>query len=287
MPFERSSRASVDFIVGRSPRIAASCSREFLEVEPPEFDPLDAFESLQLRQQRHERVATVQVVAAVGGDDHEALGPKVPDEEPEEVAGRAIGPVDIFEDERDRTDLRGSPERADDRIEEAGQSAGGIDGLARVADLDPTALSAQVRHEPRQAVGGWPEDGASVRRVEASEDRPERLDEWRVRKAAFSKVEAAAADGRSAGRLDARRDLGDEPALADAGLSGDQGERRSTGRRPVVRGQELLELGLSPDEDGAAATAGHAADHAISRAAGQDRSSRFRPDGGSATRGPR
>ena len=82
---------------------------ELRAAEPADLDADDPRQALHLRQPRPERVTPVQLVGAVGTDDGQALGPRVPGEERQHVTGGTVGPVQVLDDEEDRDAL---PERS-------------------------------------------------------------------------------------------------------------------------------------------------------------------------------
>ena len=63
--------------------------------------PLDARGALQLGEDGTQRMAAVELVGAVGGEQEERLGPRVADEEDEEVARGGVGPVEVLDHQRD------------------------------------------------------------------------------------------------------------------------------------------------------------------------------------------
>src|SRR5581483_5032106 len=64
--------------------------------EPFQMQPVDGGEAGPLRQGGAQRVAAVQVVAAEADDDGDLLGVQASEQEPEQVAGGPVGPVDVF-----------------------------------------------------------------------------------------------------------------------------------------------------------------------------------------------
>ena len=70
--------------------------------ERGELDDLDALEALELGEQRSERMTAVELVGPIGRDDEDRLGPRVPDQEAEQVTRGGIGPVEILQDEHQR-----------------------------------------------------------------------------------------------------------------------------------------------------------------------------------------
>ncbi len=87
--------------------------------EALEADAARARIALELGEQRAQRVAAVQLVGAVGGDDEHPLCPEAAAEEDEERAGRAIRPVDVLQHERERGIAPEAVEQGQQRLEEA------------------------------------------------------------------------------------------------------------------------------------------------------------------------
>ena len=73
--------------------------------EALERHALDDRGALGLGHQRAQRMAAVQLVGAVGGEEQHALLARVAHEEGQEVARGAVGPVDVLEDEHERLRL--------------------------------------------------------------------------------------------------------------------------------------------------------------------------------------
>ena len=133
--------------------------------EGRELDPLDGSRSIQLGQERSQRVSPVQVVAAVGRDDDQPLRPHVADDEPQEIAGGSVGPVQVLDDQHERAVPGRPPERPEDSLEEPGQAAGRIHGFVAVD-------AARPRGDQPEDIRGRAEDRHHVRRRRAaSRDR--------------------------------------------------------------------------------------------------------------------
>ena len=62
-------------------------------------------------------MTAVELVRAEGRDDEKSLVTQVPDEERQQIAGRAIGPVDVFDDEDDGLPLAETRQEDEDRLE--------------------------------------------------------------------------------------------------------------------------------------------------------------------------
>ena len=69
--------------------------------EPLERHPLDAGRALELGEDGAQRVAAVELVRPVRGEQEERLGPRVADEEDEEVARGGVGPMEVLDHQRD------------------------------------------------------------------------------------------------------------------------------------------------------------------------------------------
>ena len=67
-----------------------------------ELDGGHGRQALQLRQDRAEGMAPVQVIGAVGADDRHPLGAQDPAEEREQVTGGRVRPVQVLEHQQDR-----------------------------------------------------------------------------------------------------------------------------------------------------------------------------------------
>ena len=94
-----------------------------IELRPPEprqLEPLDARQPLHLGQPRPEGMTPVQLVGPVRADDDKALGPCVPGQERGDVTGRAVGPVEVLEDQDDRSALTDGPQQRQQPLEDAG-----------------------------------------------------------------------------------------------------------------------------------------------------------------------
>jgi hypothetical protein len=205
-------------------------------------------------------VAAVQLVGAVGDDEAQRLGVGAADQEGEEVARRGVGPVGVLEHERDGGALPQAVDERQQRLEQARLVA----ALA-LAD-DRGRAVAQLRQQLGQC-------GARLRAQavgevdpalgEVARDRAQRVDERRVRELGAAQLEAMADEHVGLGPVlvracaRARLELGDQAALADAGLAGDEHERRSAARGALERRLERGELIGAADEDGAGDAAWH------------------------------
>ncbi len=111
-------QALEQLVVGRAAEDVGQQVGELVAREPHQLDPARARVALELGEQRAQRVAAVQLVGAVGGDHQHALGPQAAGEEDEEGAGRAVGPVDVLEHERERLLAPEQIEQREQRLEQ-------------------------------------------------------------------------------------------------------------------------------------------------------------------------
>ena len=84
-------------------QVAHLVTREWLQI-----DTLDAAGRVKLREERTQRVAPVEFVAAVGHDEQEVLVAHAASQEEQQVARGAIGPMQVLDDDRERL-LHGEP----------------------------------------------------------------------------------------------------------------------------------------------------------------------------------
>ncbi len=202
--------------------------RELPAVERGQLDPASTLEPLELGQQRPQRVAAVELVAAVREQQHHPLVAQAAGEEPHERARRAVGPVDVLEHEHERLAAAEQVQQLEQRLEQP-QLRAGVVALGRGL---PVVETGQQRGELR------PTALAELlqRRVALSHERAQRAQQRRVRELALALLDCFAAeherwravavsvtgDGRRA-----RLELADQPGLADSRTP------RPPGRGPV------------------------------------------------------
>ena len=110
---------------------------ELSAVEALELDPPRSRGALELGEYRPQRMAAVQLVGPVGGDDDDPLVGQAGSEEAQERAGRTIGPVDVLDPEQHRTLLGEPVGELEEGVEEPALSlaAFGLGLGRRLADL--------------------------------------------------------------------------------------------------------------------------------------------------------
>ena len=101
------------------PQDALELRGELVAVEALERDPLDAGSPLELGEHRAQRVAPVQLVGSVRHDQAERLLARAAHEERDEVARRAVGPVDVLERQQHRAGAAEPLEQREQRLEQA------------------------------------------------------------------------------------------------------------------------------------------------------------------------
>ena len=174
-------------------------------------------------------MAAVEGVGPVAAENEHALGGEAGGEEGEEVAARAVGPVEVFEGEHDRRHGGEVGERGVEGLEEseAPEVAFGGDGVA-----------GQERAE-----AGVAGDEVGVVAREGADD----LGEGEVGQGGVGGVEAVAGDGEDT-VTGAVVEFVEEPGLSDPRVAGDE----HRGRSPRARGGECLaergELAVAGEE---------------------------------------
>lgn len=88
--------------------------------EAGEFDAADGAEPVEFGEEGAQRVAPVDVVGAVAGDDHDPAPAEGAEEVGEEVPGGGVGPVEVLQDEHDRAVAGEAFQEPQGQFEEAG-----------------------------------------------------------------------------------------------------------------------------------------------------------------------
>ena len=237
-----------ELVVGRAAENVLEQLRELVAGQPRQLDPARPRVALELGQQRAQRVASVQLVGAVGGDDEHPLGPQAAREEDEERARRAVGPVDVLEHERERLLAAQQVEQRQQRLEQPRLALRRLAGRARLA----AELGEQRRELGAGAGGELVENRVALAREPAQDADDRRVGELLVAELdALADRDAGAAVGRPAG------ELGDRARLADARLARHEGERGAAVGGVAQRGLELGELRRAPDQPAARHPRGH------------------------------
>ena len=91
---------------------------ELLAVERLELDPARAVQPVELREQRPERMAPMELVGPVAEQQHHPLAAQAAREEVDERARRAVGPVQVLEHEDHRSLLAQDVQQLEQRLEQ-------------------------------------------------------------------------------------------------------------------------------------------------------------------------
>ena len=212
--------------VGRPAEDVVEQVGELVARQPRQLDPAGAGVALELGEQGAQRVATVQLVGAVGRNHEHALGPQAAAEEDEEGAGGAVGPVDVLEHERERLLAAEMVEQRQERLEQARLAER---RLVRAQRLGPGAV-AKLGEEGGElgadAGGQRVEDGVALagERAQDAHDRG-------VGQLLLAELDALADRDARARVPRAAGELGHHAGLADARLTRDEGQGWPPSRR--------------------------------------------------------
>ena len=131
-------------------------------------------------------------------------------------------------------------------------------GATNSVGVDGSGAEPRAGHEPGEVAARVAHDRVDGGRLQAADERPQRLDDRAVRDAALAHVRTGAAEHAEATRRRERRRLADEPRLADAGLAGDQLVDGRAAHGAIERVLERGKLGGAPHERRADEATGHA-----------------------------
>ena len=194
-----------------------------LERQRRELQPPRDRRGRQLAEEAPQAIAQVDLVAAVGGHDRHALIPQPSRQEGDEVERRLVGPMEVLERQQH--------------------------GRRRRRALE------QVEHERMQR-GDGPQEELRARRADQRRRRPavvaqlpQRVDERKQRDRSLLDRRALSAQHARARSARPGDQLGEQPALAHAGLAAHEGDARHAIRGTAQRCDELVQLVRAPDED--------------------------------------
>ena len=227
---------------------------ELVAFEAGEVDPLDPRLAFGLGEPGRQRMAAVELIGPERADDEQPLVACVAGQECEEVARRAIGPVQVLDDEEDRCRLAEPAEEAEDPLEDPGLEPFDLAGRRGPVIGD----RGQLRDEPGELGKAGSGGGGDALAVDVAAQCAERLDDRPERQAIVSEGDRASFEDEPPAIADGLAELGDEAALADARLSTDEQHLGVAGRCGVGRGEERLQLADATDEDGAGKPPSHA-----------------------------
>jgi hypothetical protein len=246
--------------------------------EGGEVDALQVGDADQLGQQRPQRVAAVELVRAVAGDQGDPAAAQGPDEEGQQVAGGPVGPVEVLDDQQQRGQLG-----------QAGQQ-----GQHPVEQLDPLepvpgrrgrpGVGGGLGQQPAEAGHGRGQGGGHPGLAGAGAEVAEGVDEGHVREADVAGLHAAADQHPDPGGLGPGGQLVEQAGLADAGVAGDQPDRRAAALGPLQQPEQAVELLGTADEAGGGRR-GHAGKYGVGPDSGASGPSHLRTRPPSSTNG--
>jgi hypothetical protein len=239
---------------GRRDRLADHRLEVLGQLDPAEGGEVDALqvgEADQLGQQRPQRVAAVQLVGPIAGHQGHPAAAQGPDQEGQQVAGGAVGPVQVLDDQQQRGQL-GQPDQQRQHAVEQLDPLEAVPGRRRWA-----VVGGQLGQQPAQAGQGRGQGGGHLGLARAGAELAEGVHERHVRQADVADLHAAADQHPDAPALGPGGELVEQPGLAHAGVAGDQPDRRPPALGPVEQAEEALEL-LGPADEAGRRCGGHA-----------------------------
>ncbi len=196
----------------------------------------------QLGEQGTERMPAVQVVRPVRGEHREtvARGPAgrpvqhaPAEQEPQQVPGGLVGPVQVLQDQQQRRDVRQLGEQRGHALEEAQPRPVRRPPVVRAAAEQPVGHRVGGQHGGEPLVGG---------------QRAEDLGERQIGQTDVAQVHAVPGEHGGPGRRGPAGDLVQGPGLAHPGVPGDEHRASLTGTGALQDAGEAGEFVLAADE---------------------------------------
>ena len=179
--------------------------------------PAHAAHARELGDKATHRMLSRKLVETKRGDRQDALAPCRANEEREEVARRAVGPVEVLDDEHDRSLARQRSQQPEQQREHPSL-------VRRVCLRAGLRFSPQLRPQPRQLLPLTV--GEDVGGDLVMEHVAKRAHDGGVRQLAVGELEAFADEHKLAVGDRTALELGDQATLADAGIAGDHDRAR-------------------------------------------------------------
>jgi hypothetical protein len=237
-------------LVGRRAEDVLELQGELVARQRHELDAPGAWPALELGQQRAQRMAAVQLVGAIGGDEQHALLAQAAGQEGEEGARGGVGPVEVLDGQQHRLAATELVEQRQQRLEDA--------RLGRCVAIHDRRrggggeLGEQAREPGPRGRAELVEHGVAVTR-EGSQGG----DDGRVGKLVLPEGDTLPADDAGLSRERSALQLLEEPRLSYARFTRDEGERRPAGGSVAQGGFQLRELSAAADEPAARHARGH------------------------------
>lgn len=187
-------------------------------------------------------MAAVQVVRPVRGEQREpvARGPArrtlenpPAEQEPQQVPGGLVGPVQVLQDQQQWCDVRQFGQKGGHALEEPEARGRGVGAVVRPAAEQPVGHGMPGQYGGEALVGG-----------EHAED----LGERQIRQAHVAQVHAVTGEHGRPGRGGPSGGLVQRPGLADPGVPGDEDRAGLTGAGAFQYAGETREFVLAADE---------------------------------------
>ena len=228
-----------------SDAVSSTYCRHLALAQPAEREAAGDRLARDLGERLRQRSSRDRVDVAVGAEQQHVRRAELAGEEPQQQQRRRVGRVQVVEHEHERPALArrsGGTRRSRRRGGSAppsDSSAGGSGRSGKRSRSSGTIWARSAAPAPscaRSAVG------LAVAHVGAQRLHPRPVGGRAAR------LPAAADEHARAARASLRAQLLGEPALADAGLAGEQEQAAAAGERVVEAGEQLGELALAADE---------------------------------------
>ena len=205
--------------VGRRSEDVGERFAELVAIERLEVDPARPLEPIELGQQRAQRVSAVELVRAVGQQQHHPLLAHAPRQKRYKRAGRAVGPVHVLEDQHHRGRVGQQIKQLEHRLEQPHLPG----GVWAVVAWTPVV---EARKDRRQLVAT---SGAQCVEywVVLADQRSQRAQQRRVGQLAVGLLNALAAQDQGRRFVAVGQpllELADQPRLPDSGVTAEQDE---------------------------------------------------------------
>jgi hypothetical protein len=237
--------------------------------EAGQLQPLHPAVAGQLTEQPAQRVQPVQFVVAEGAHQQHPTGAEVGGQVGEQVAGGAVGPVQVLQHPqhgRLRRQALHHPKQQREQPPLTGARDGGADG--------GLAGPGEVGQQPAQLMAGGTGDRLQLGRVQVVSEAAQRLDDRRERQPLLAQRRTAAAQHPHALPVGGGGELLGQPGLAHPGLPAVHRHQRPTGSGERQQLAQPRQLGGAADEPPCGGLVGHGGPSIARAGAEQERARR-------------
>jgi hypothetical protein len=212
--------------LGRASEDAGDLRGELREREGLDLDALDDRAALLLGQERAQRVAAMQLVAAVGAHEQQALVAQPAQQRRKELERGAVRPVDVLDREDHGRPGRQPVQQRPQQSEEA-RLRQRLAGGRQVLKVRARRLArAQLGQQPGQIAVGRADELLEGGGLELAGESAQRRGDRGVGELPRAEGRAVAAHHACTAHGGVALELAQEPRLADAGLAGHEDRRR-------------------------------------------------------------